>query len=508
MELVWKDDTGKPLLPSEIHRAEYAFLERAFDSGIPCVILAPMGSGKTTTECGLGGWLQAKMPAKRFAIISDIVDHAEDRLAVLQQYTANDPDYRDLFPEVQLDRSKRGRRTLGKYRLSANPYAKDPTFSAHGVLASGTGNRSDVQLYDDLCTEQNSIARPADRERVKKTFFGGWRNRLHPGGWWTYIGTPYHQDDLTHALLASKSIAHLKIALDPETLDHYTVEEFWPGEEVKEYTLPLWEPVWTKERYEQVRDEMAALGDLSKFYSAYCGLIIDPTKAAFVRKWFERNFVIHVPKHYQLRVLYADPATAQDKAACYYAGVGLGYDTSVEKATVLTSWRVKTGLSERVGIYLDAYEEIHPHYAAIEGKHEGAFGERIEEVALERGIGLRLRRINHDSDKEARIASLVPLLQHEKILVDLERWPYFWKEASYWPMGKMDALDALEGAWAIVKTWLKQRAYIPTKFPVSRQYGRRGMFQARRFEDASPEQGARRRGFKPSHRELADHFFG
>lgn len=532
VERVWKDSDGVPMTPGEIHTHIYRFLETAAERRINCLVLAPRGIGKTETGQSFTARRIAKRPTIRYQIISDVVENAQDRLAAIRQYITKDRDFRRLFPEIEIDRSKRGRQTLSKLRLVQNKYAKDPTLEAVGVFGGATGTRADEQFYDDLCNEKNSVLEPAQRIRLKKLFFKTWVPILSPGGWWFYIGTLYHEDDLTHALLANKEVAILKIGLDPETFDHYTAEEWWPGDPIdkegnkvcRTFKIGLWvEGGWTKQQYQKKFDEMLAIGDSSGFMSAYCNILLDPEMATFQGPWFtispemrkacffkpdaSGNLTPKVNADYQFRVLWGDPAFSQDKEACFPAGCVLGWDPKIEKAVVLAAWREKEGLSKRVDRYLDAGEEFQVHEWCVEGQHEGSFGDRIEERAVERGIGMRLKRISRGKiEKDPRIASLGPLIQHQKLLVDPERWPFYRKEAIVFPNGKKDGLDALEGAWSRLKVWLKRRNFVPMKFPVEQQI-ERGMVSTKTrytFQPPRTKETQERRG----RTQLAERFFG
>lgn len=505
-----KDDEGAHVRLGTVHEKILDFKQEAYERKVKCLVLAPRGIGKTTLLVGEACWIHAKHPTHRVAIISDNEEHGIDRVTTVRHYLEKDKHFRWLFPEVKIDYSVRGRRTMAKLRLTANPYAKDPTLLGAGIIGGGTGTRMDEQLFDDLCTERNTILQPAEMERVKKAYFGTWRACLKPKtGWSSYIGTLYHENDLTHALKESKKVARLVIGLDPETFGHYNVEEWWPGwAEPKHYTLPLWDEddnggPWSQEAYEDVKDEMAVLGEATKFFAAYCNLIIDPETASFRREWFKRSFVMKAYDKYPYRTQYADPATTANKKSCFYAGVVLGWDSELKAGVVLEAWRTREPLTSKANRYLDVYEKVHPHVAAIEGQHEGSFADRVDEMALERGLGLKVKRPTHgQTDKEARIAALSPLIENGKILVDLERFPFFWKEASVFPAGRLDALDALEGAWSLMRRWVKGKTGVPTKFPVAQQ-GQGGKTEPHRYHFA------RRRGIvAPAGRSTADIFFG
>lgn len=528
MEAIWKDSEGKPVIPGDIHHVIWEFLDKAAEARVPALVLAPRSIGKTETGLALVARRIAKRPFIRYQIISDILENAQDRLGSIRHYFEKDDDFRYYYPEIQIDRSKRGRRTLNKLRLTANKYAKDPTLEACGAFGGSTGHRADEQFYDDLCTERNSVLAPADRERLKKVFFKTWTPILVPGGWWFYIGTVYHSEDLTHALLGNTKVAHLKIGLS-EDFSCYDAEEWWPGMDEEEkkpvnpkrYTIPLWvEGGWDEPKYRSRYDEMMASGDASAFMGQYRNILIDPETADFRPEWFDLTDSMRdacymkkdargepvrcSPRDYIWRVLYADPAFSKEKEACFYTGGVMGYKKDSECGVVLHSWRTKEGLSKRVDRYLDAVEEWEPNDTSIEGQHEGGLAERIEERAIERGIGIRLRRITHGKEEKVeRIRAIAPLVQHKKIVADPRLFPYFKQEALFFPKGKKDSLDTLQGLWERTKSWMRRRNYVPKTFPSSQQMDSGTIPTRRRYHFQGPT-----RADKERPKSIAQRFFG
>ena len=473
-ELIWKDQKGSPVKCAKLHEVEFDFLERARAAGVPAVLLAPYGSGKTE---GGGSYilrLLTKDPTLRVGVVCDKDEHAIDRVQMLLRYIEEDEDYRKLFPEIVVSHGQRGRRTMYKFRL-AQTRGKDAAVEGTGVFSSPTGGRKDVLWVDDVVTKQNAINEPAQRDRVKQAFFGGWLPRLEPETWWFYIGTTYHADDLTAALRGTDDkptdFAVLVIGV-AENFKCYDVEERWPGKPAITYTLPLWEPKWSEVNYRKRHGEMEASGDTTEWLTGYRNMIIDPTKAAFKEVWFRREFkVSQRPADYQFRVIFADPATTSKKRSDYYAGWVLGWDPQLRAAVALDGWYEKQGLTARVKTYLDRVEKWAPHRCGIEGRHEISFGERIEEVALDEHMGVRLLKLNREIDKDARIGALSPVIQGGRVLVDGRRFPWIVTEAHLWPNAKHDdALDALEGAWSLVRSWLKRGRRVPRSFPLDQQY--------------------------------------
>ena len=432
------------------------------------------------TEGGLSYCLRllSEKPDTRLGIVCDKDEHAIDRAQTLLRYIEADEDYQRLFPEIAVDHGQRGRRTLYKFRLKQTK-GKDAAVEASGIFASGTGSRKDVFFFDDVVTKQNAINEPAQRPRIKQSFFGTWLSRLEPGSWWFYIGTTYHADDLTTALRESPDFAVLVIGVS-EDFKCYEVEERWPdspkdaeGRPVaQKYTIPLWEPKWSEINYRKRYAEMAASGDTLEWMTGYRNLVVDPSKASFKEFWFHRKFEIkQAPKDYAFRVMFADPATTTKKRSDYYAGWVLGWDPQLNAAVAIDGWYVKEGLSQRVETYLSRVERWAPHRCGIEGRHEISFSERIEEVALDKQLGMKLLRLDREIDKDARIGALAPVLEAGRILVDASKFPWIVPEAQLWPNAKHDdALDCLEGAWQLIRAWLRRGHRVPKTFDLSGQY--------------------------------------
>lgn len=485
-EMVWRDNAGKPVHLSRLHEAEFEFLERARAANVPAVLLAPYGSGKTE---GAGSYilrLISKDPTLRVGVVCDKDEHSIDRVQMLLRYIEDSPAYRAMFPEIVVESGGRGRRTLFKFRL-AQAKGKDASVEGTGVFSSPTGGRKDLLWFDDVVTKQNAINEPAQRDRIKKAFFGGWLSRLEPdGSWWFYIGTTYHADDLTSALRGTKDeparFAVMVIGVS-EDFKSYDVEEKWPGQEPVTYSIPLWEPKWSEANYRKRFEEMCAIGDQSEWLTGYRNIVTDPATAAFKERWFRREFTVSQrPSDYPFRVIFADPATTTKKRSDYYSGWVLGWDPKLRAAVALDGWYKKQGLTDRVRTYLSLVEKWAPHRCGIEGRHEVSMAERIEEVALEEHMGVRLLRLDREMDKDARIGAIAPLLEAGRILVDGQRFPWIVTEAALFPNAKHDdALDALEGAWHLVRAWLRRGRRAPGLFPLDSQ-GAPGARASRVFE--------------------------
>lgn len=464
-EKIWRDNKGRRVKCAEHHKVILRSLERGRLARIPVLVLAPMGCGKTEIGLGFSLRLMDIEPTTRLGIVGDMDDHAGQRVRVLKRYMEENEDHQRLFPDVSVSENRTS--TLKVFSTTANKYAKDESVEGAGVKSSGTGSRKDKIFFDDCVTEANAILNPADRPRVISGFRGTWLTRLEPDtGWWYYIGTVYAADDLTHVLMENPDIAVITMAVSEE-FDCYEVTERWPGGETREYTLPLWEGKWDETAYRKKYVELVSGGEGSKWYSGYRNIVIDPNTAPFKREWFSRTVLVPDWMKYKVRVMYADPASSQDKKADFYAGVVLGWDPQKKAAVVIHKWKVREPLTARIKRYLDVWEHFRPVDDGVEGKHELSFREALKREAADRGLSARCRAINHgpDSEKIARIGALSPLIEASKILFDGAVHPEFWDEAALFPRAKHDdLLDALEGAWQLLRKIIWRNLKIPRTF--------------------------------------------
>jgi predicted phage terminase large subunit-like protein len=353
-------------------------------------------------------------------------------------------------------------------------YAKDESVSGAGVTSSGTGSRRDCIFFDDCVTEANAIINPADQLRVKAGFSGTWLTRVEPDtGWWFYIGTKYTATDLTHDLMGNPAYARLMIAVSAD-FDGYDCEEWWPGdEEPRKFTLPLWEGKWDEAAYRARYHQLVGNGESTKWYAGYRNMVVDPELATFRRHWFKRTVLDPEWARFKVITMYADPASSQEKTADYYAGVVLGWDPSRKSAVVLHKWKVREPLTARVDRYLEVWDHFRPVADGVEGKHELSFREAIQREAMERGLSCKVTKVNHgpDSEKIARIAALSPLIEVGRISFDGATHPEFWDEAELFPRARNDdLLDALEGAWHLMRRIIFRNRRVPRTFDVDKQF--------------------------------------
>jgi predicted phage terminase large subunit-like protein len=481
MALIWKDRKGRRVKNFPVHDAMGVFLMECERRGIPAGVLAPMGLGKSEQGMAYCLWKITRDPRLRTGIVCDKDDHASKRVVHIRRYIETDKDYRRLFPEIKVAKTPRNWLV---FRLTDNTTAKDESVEGAGVMSSGTGTRKEFIFFDDCVTAKNAITEPAQRPRVIGQYEQGWIGRItedsEQPGWHYFIATLYHSADLWHRCMEKRDgagrpvYAILKIGV-ADDFSCYDVEETWP-DSTRKYTLPLCPGFWDAEAYQRKHDQLVFEGDASAWYTGYRNMVIDPEQAAFKKPDFFVPTQERPRSDYPLVVMYADPASSDAVEADNFAGWVCGWDAFRQAMVVLDGWYSRRDdLTKRVDQFLDMWEKWKPNVAAIEGQHEVSFGQRIEERAVEKGLTFRLRKMNHHRKKEERIAGMGPLFARRKILVDGNRFPWLWKEAALFPKAKHDdALDALEGAWDVIRRWLRLRGQTAVSFDPEAQYAVEG----------------------------------
>ena len=194
-------------------------------------ILAPIEHAKTTqVTIARPLYELGRNPNLRFKIVSSSDEMAKEKLKLVKEYITDHPRYRAVFPWVKPDPKQRWESNV--IFVKRTIFSKDPSIEARGVLSSTEGGRCEWLIGDDVCDFKNTIDEPARMPKVINAWNGVWLNRLADGGRAVYIGTHWHNLDLTAHLETNPEFRTYKFAID------------------KDYT-PQWEAKWNSERLRQ-----------------------------------------------------------------------------------------------------------------------------------------------------------------------------------------------------------------------------------------------------------------
>lgn len=218
MRFAMRNEKGRPLTPASLHKVMSAHVEACWDAGLHAAILAPFGHGKSVSMVvGRAAYELGRDPSLRIKIVCNGDARARERVMGVGALISSPP-YRALFPRIRPVSPERQKkeRALAQWTQHAiyvdRPGgAIDPSIHAAGIFSQGTGGRADVLFFDDIADHENSINKPELRSKVISTFEGVWLQRLTPAGRALFVGTPYHEADVTHDLMKRPGWSLLRI---------------------------------------------------------------------------------------------------------------------------------------------------------------------------------------------------------------------------------------------------------------------------------------------------------
>lgn len=207
VEYVMRDENGEPMRQATHHRIWQVHISHCWKIGRHPGIMAPWAHGKTM-QCvvGMASYLIGQNPNLRIKIVCNTDDKAKERVSAIAQIITQNEFYKHVFPWVRPvgnekgNKFSRSRWTMHEIYVARKGNSIDPSIQASGVMGSGIGGRADVIIFDDVVDQRNAVDNEAMRDKVIQSFGRVWMSRLEPHGRVLYIGTPWHQADLSHDL--------------------------------------------------------------------------------------------------------------------------------------------------------------------------------------------------------------------------------------------------------------------------------------------------------------------
>lgn len=210
-EYCFRDQAGKPIRQGKLHKR----WQMALDAHNRAVIIAPRRHGKTVSVCQVRPLFElGKDPNLRIKIIGSNDHQAIKRVKALRTHMERNRDLHRVFPHLQYHIKRGGRRPAsvpeigpksGEWNLGSltiagrkNWWLLDPSIQAKSVMASISGDRADLLIWDDGADRRNSVELPRMRSRIVEGV-DDFINTLDPdkGRAWA-IGTLWHESDLNH----------------------------------------------------------------------------------------------------------------------------------------------------------------------------------------------------------------------------------------------------------------------------------------------------------------------
>lgn len=159
----------------------------------------PRGHGKTIAHADLLTWFIGRDPTLRCKPVGSTYDQSVKTTKYIRNVIESEV-FQRTFPGVTIPSSDRSCEAFTVTFEGRKP--RDPTIEANGIMGRA-GGRFDILWLDDIADLQNSILKPAEREKVKEAVRTNWLPMMDYGDgrperlrvWKT--ATPYHEADIT-----------------------------------------------------------------------------------------------------------------------------------------------------------------------------------------------------------------------------------------------------------------------------------------------------------------------
>ena len=241
IEYAIPDERGQPIQQQWFHEDWHAHLD-AHRLGM---IKAPRSHGKTTQlVTGRILWRLGRDPSLRIKIVCESDSRAAERLIEIRTHIESNPHVRAVFPDLRP--AARHQWTTHKLNVAHAGIHRDASVEALGVLSSATGGRADILVADDIVGRRTGLQMPELRKSTIRAWDSDWMQLLERDGEVWYIGTPWHPQDVTHAIERRGQFAVMSTEI--EDPDH-----------------PIWIPNWDATA---LREKLAVIGSV-EFARAY-----------------------------------------------------------------------------------------------------------------------------------------------------------------------------------------------------------------------------------------------
>jgi predicted phage terminase large subunit-like protein len=259
-----------------------------------CITLHPRAGKSELTSGIFPSWCLGRDPSRKFILTSYAQRLAETFSEQNRDTIALNPGFREVFPEVTISPTKKGR------DLWAVMGERESLLAA-GVGGAITGFGAWGLLIDDPFKNHEEANSAALRERVWNWYLTTSRTRLQADGWVIIIATRWHEDDLTGRLMQTrewKDFHHLHIPAlsygsigdyEDDGRDEYERKKFFASLPVDAFPDPMGrpkgEPCWP-DRFgiDFLVDARETMGH--HFEALYQGNPTAPEGQKFKREWF------------------------------------------------------------------------------------------------------------------------------------------------------------------------------------------------------------------------------
>ncbi len=445
-------ETGDLVKLSWMHKEWHEFCDKVKYA----FIAAPRGHGKseqivkgrTLVEIG-------NNPNIRVKIISGNDELANKRVAAIEEIIEFNKDYQRLYGELKPKKATNWGKTSFTVKRTMSGI-KEPTLEGYGITSTGTGDRADLIVLDDIINARNALQFPAMRDTIKQIFWSDIMNWLSPRfGRMIYVCTLWHRDDLS---------SEIKQKITDGTTDFKML--FYA---INRECDSLWPEVWTKEKLLAKQRE-----NPSEFDRAYRNTPISDEDAIFKRAWILNSVRIDAPEtivndNYKVFV-GVDLAISKKSSADWTVIFVMAVHDTLDVRVPLKMIRGRFSSPETARLILNVTKQYKPEMIYVENNaYQKSLLEWMESLqdtdewkqnqwAIPNVMGFRTGTQKHDpfeglpsmANEFANGMWVIcnhknPLIEGEEPCSDPNCFCQFIDELSSYPYGKKD--DTVMAAW-------------------------------------------------------------
>jgi hypothetical protein len=419
VEECWKDKYGNRFVQGDIHRD----FQDAASAHRHVMFETHRFAGKTSQAMARAVWEHGRDRDLGTTIICANEEKAKKRLNEIRLNVERNADVRRVFPDLEVQSGN-----TSQLLFTDRGISRDMSVEAYGVLSSGTGDRSDLLIFDDVCDRRNTLSQPALRRQVKEAY-GDWMNLLGPDGRSWYLYTQWHNEDLSQDLKNRGTIPLIRRLVNID----------WTSAWEPRRVDPVWPEKWDAKALLQRMHEIGPRA----FKRDFCGQAVDDSERAIWPEWFQFG-PPPFPLGSAVRVQLWDgaaPRRTGGRDADYMAYVDMYVSALAGKVFFADAWRAR-GLkpSEQVAaVRSRLLFGPTPRYLVIEQQGESALAALVAESGIVGDSTTLVPITSEGKRKEIRAAEYLAPLMEGGHVVWAEKLDPEWREDA--PPVKAELVD-------------------------------------------------------------------
>jgi hypothetical protein len=229
-QFLLRDKEGKILKNHKMHKEIQNFIEYCKDRKKFALIQVWMGAGKTEQIISRVVQEIVENREKRIMIVCEADTPAKQRVKSIRAYLQT------VTETFNIQITNKSEQVI---KVARNSLSKDDTVVGVGVFSAITGARSDLVIFDDIETIDNTITNNK-QEAVYNDVVFKWLPRLDKDSMVIVIGTKFSKNGTIAKLENDKRFNTLRIGI-MDNLKTYHLEIYEDGEQTRSDTLEKWD---------------------------------------------------------------------------------------------------------------------------------------------------------------------------------------------------------------------------------------------------------------------------